>query len=358
MLTRVEAEVTRLMALFETAGAVRVAPAALQPADTLLDLYGEDIRGRAFVTSDDTGEWMLRPDFTVPVVQRHMAVGAGEARYAYAGPVWRRQPRGTARPREYLQAGFELFGGPDPAKADAEVFALIARAMADRPVQIATGDMGLVLAVIAGLDTSEARRAALRRHLWRPQRFNLLLERFAAPPARNPVLPSGDFKTAIAAVGKPIGTRQAEDVLARLNRLAEDAVAPPIPAAQVTVLSRILALRATAEDALAILRGLDHDMPSLDAAIEVFEARLEALQHHGFDPDTLPFEGAFGRTSMEYYDGFVFGFISPERPDLPVLASGGRYDALTDVLGGAEGGTPAVGAILRPEAILALDPGT
>ena len=44
----------------------------------LLDLYGEDIRARAYVTSDALrGEQMLRPDFTVPVVQMHMAERGG-----------------------------------------------------------------------------------------------------------------------------------------------------------------------------------------------------------------------------------------------------------------------------------------
>ena len=53
----------------------------LQPAGTLLDLYGEDIRARAYVTDDPVrGEMMLRPDFTVPVVQAHMAHGGGSAR--------------------------------------------------------------------------------------------------------------------------------------------------------------------------------------------------------------------------------------------------------------------------------------
>ena len=37
---------------FVTAGAQVVDPPVLQPADLLLDLYGEDIRGRAYVTSD------------------------------------------------------------------------------------------------------------------------------------------------------------------------------------------------------------------------------------------------------------------------------------------------------------------
>jgi histidyl-tRNA synthetase len=69
-----------LRATFEAAGAVVVEPPVLQPAETLLDLYGEDIRARAYITSDALrGEQMLRPDFTVPVVQMHMAHGAEPA---------------------------------------------------------------------------------------------------------------------------------------------------------------------------------------------------------------------------------------------------------------------------------------
>ena len=81
-----------LRANFEVAGAVVVEPPVLQPAETLLDLYGEDIRARAYMTNDALrGEQMLRPDFTVPVVQMHMADGAEPARYTYAGEVFRRQ---------------------------------------------------------------------------------------------------------------------------------------------------------------------------------------------------------------------------------------------------------------------------
>ncbi|MEM9242368.1 MAG: ATP phosphoribosyltransferase regulatory subunit, partial [Pseudomonadota bacterium] len=73
----VRTEAARLMKVFEGAGAVPVDAAILQPAEVLLDLYGEDIRARAYVTSDALrGEQMLRPDFTVPVVQMHMAHGA------------------------------------------------------------------------------------------------------------------------------------------------------------------------------------------------------------------------------------------------------------------------------------------
>ena len=49
---------------------------------------------------------------------------------------------------------------------------------------------------------------------------------------------------------------------------------------------------------------------------------------------------------MEYYDGFVFSFTAAPA-DLPPVASGGRYDALTSVLGQGRS-IPAVGGVIRP----------
>ena len=108
MTTRAEvlAKAAALRARFEQAGALPVETPVLQPAETLLDLYGEEIRARAYVTSDALrGEQMLRPDFTVPVVQMHMAHGAEPARYTYAGEVFRRQENDPDRANEYLQVG-------------------------------------------------------------------------------------------------------------------------------------------------------------------------------------------------------------------------------------------------------------
>jgi ATP phosphoribosyltransferase regulatory subunit len=189
--TRAEAE--RILAAFRAAGAVPVEADILMPAGTLLDLYGEDIRARAYVTSDPIlGEMMLRPDFTVPVVQAHMTNGAEPARYCYMGEVFRRQEHLGARAREYLQVGFEVFDRADPAGADAEVFALIARALAPLSLRAATGDMGLLIAAVAGLSTTDRRKAALLRHIWRPRRFRALLDRFAGrvpvPPTRAALL--------------------------------------------------------------------------------------------------------------------------------------------------------------------------
>jgi ATP phosphoribosyltransferase regulatory subunit len=109
----------------------------------------------------------------------------------------------------------------------------------------------------------------------------------------------------------------------------------------------------TATAAASELRALARGLPGLLAAVERFEARLAAFAARGIAPERLRFEASFGRTTLEYYDGMVFGAMPRGRHDLPPVASGGRYDALTRVLGAGRG-VPAVGGIIRPEALVAL----
>ncbi|WOI55508.1 ATP phosphoribosyltransferase regulatory subunit [Palleronia sp. LCG004] len=341
----------RLLAAFLAAGAERVEPEILLPAETLLDLYGEDIRTRAFVTAGpDGGEAMLRPDFTVPVVQRHMATRDGPARYAYAGEIFRRQTD-SDRPHEYFQAGYEVFGD-DAAEADAEVFATIHAELAPLAPRITTGDTAILTAAVAGLEASERRKAALMRHIWRPRRFRALLERFAGkapmPPARAALLGSED---PLAGAGPEIGLRERAEIAERIEALRADAQEPPLSANLVALLDGLLDLSAPARDALERLRDIAVDLPAILPSVEGLAQRLSALEARGIDVGNLSFEGSHGRSTMEYYDGFVFTFQLPNRPDLPPLATGGRYDALTRALGGADG-IRAVGGVIRPAVML------
>jgi len=349
------AEAARLRALFEQAGAVPVETAILQPAATLLDLYGEGIRARAYTTTDALkGEQMLRPDFTVPIVEMHMAHGAEPARYTYAGEVFRRQEDDPERASEYLQVGYEVFARDDSARADAEVFALIHRILEPLGLRAATGDIGILMAAVNGLRTTERRKAALRRHIWRPRRFRALIDRFSGrapvPESRAALLAMDD---PMAQAGPLIGLRDESEIAARIAALREDAKAAPISDAEVGLIDAILAVRETSLDALKQLRDIAKDLPAISAAVDQLAARLEALEGQGIDVAALHFEASYGRTQMEYYDGFVFGFTAEDRPDLPPVATGGRYDALTRRLGqGRE--IPAVGGMIRPGLVLAL----
>jgi ATP phosphoribosyltransferase regulatory subunit len=327
----------------------------LLPAGALLDLYGEDIRGRAYLTADPLrGEMVLRPDFTVPVVQMHMESHADPARYTYSGKVFRKQDTDETRANEYVQVGYEVFDGQNPAVADAQVFAAIAEGLQGLPVRAATGDIGVLMAAVRGLRTTDDRKAALLRHIWRPRRFKALLNRYGGktkvPETRRALLASAD---PFADVGPDIGLRSKAEVTARIAALRGDAAAPPIAGEEIALIDAILALRETTPHVLSALRDIAVDMPAIGAAVARMDARVTALAARGVDVDALEFEGSYGRTSLEYYDGFVFGFYATERPDLPPIATGGRYDALTAQLGQGRA-VPAVGGVIRPDLVLGL----
>jgi ATP phosphoribosyltransferase regulatory subunit len=352
----VQARAAQLRVRFEAAGAQVVDVPLLQPADTLLDLYGEDIRARAYVTSDALrGEQMLRPDFTVPVVEAHMRHGAEPARYTYSGKVFRRQEHYPERPNEYLQVGYEVFDREDAAAADAEVFALFALQVRGLPLRAATGDIGILMAAVQGLNTTEKRKAALMRHIWRPRRFRALLDRFAGrtpvPETRKKLLETeGDLTGSAPQLGK----RRAAEVQARVEALRADSKAPPIAEHELLALEALMAVRETVPYAIEQMRDIAVDLPQINPALDRLDARTAAMKARGVDVENLDFEASYGRTSMEYYDGFVFGFYAEARPDLPPIASGGRYDALTRQLGQGEE-IPAVGGVLRPYLMVQLE---
>src|SRR5213080_642813 len=142
--TAPDARADALVASYVHAGYARVAPAMLQPAEPFLDLSGEDIRKRMFLTVDPQGrELCLRPDLTIPVSRDYLAsprAGKAEA-CCYLGPIFRHRTaevsgsstegeapterrRGLEEPAEFMQAGIESFGRCDTAAADADILVL------------------------------------------------------------------------------------------------------------------------------------------------------------------------------------------------------------------------------------------
>ncbi|MFV0293860.1 MAG: ATP phosphoribosyltransferase regulatory subunit [Paracoccus sp. (in: a-proteobacteria)] len=337
-----------LMAAFRDAGATEVAPDILLDAATLLDLYGEDIRARAYLTHDPVrGEVVLRPDFTVPVVQMHMEAGAEPARYCYLGEIFRKQDHDDTRPdtprdNEYLQAGFEVFAH-DP-EADAEVFALFHRLLAPYRLMATMGDMDILLDAIRTLPVSKPRRNALLHHIWRPSRFSRLLKRYSEPATRRPFPDSTAPWT---------GLRTGPEMETRMETLTSEPAEIPLPAQWTHLLARLFAIDAPAPRALDQLRSIAVEMPAINAATERLAQRLNQLSARGISPETIRFATSHGRETMEYYDGMTFTFTASQ-PDWPPVASGGRYDALTAQLG-QDRTIPAVGGIIRPGLVAELE---
>ena len=111
-----------ILALFAARGAATVDVPVIQPADPFLDMAGEDLRRRIFLTESETGATLcLRPEFTIPVCLDHIASQAGTPRrYSYLGEVFRQRREGG---NEFFQAGIEDLGDRDTARADARSLA-------------------------------------------------------------------------------------------------------------------------------------------------------------------------------------------------------------------------------------------
>ena len=352
-----------IRAPFAAFGGTRVDAPVLQPLSLLLDLAGEGLRARLFVVqSESAEEQALRPDFTSPVVQSHIASGAPAGRYVYEGKAFLAPEPGSELPSEFLQIGAELFGtGADPCADDARVAALawtasVAGGRTD--LSLLLGDPGLFRGILQALAVAPSAALRLERALSSPRALALALGREPAADdsrhARLADLLSGlgeaDATALLEEVWRlsgiaPVGGRSAAEIVHRLTARAEAARAPGLTAAQVAGIEAFLAISGpprTALDEIARLAG--PAAAALAPLLDGWRRRLAALAAAGVPERALTLTTAFVRP-FGYYDGMLFEVRSDALgPDQPV-AAGGRYDALPSRFGGTPG---AVGCMVRP----------
>lgn len=357
-----DARAQSLVAAYERAGYARIAPAILQPADAFLDLSGEDIRARMYLTTDREGrEYCLRPDFTIPVAQTYLASpAAGRAQgFCYLGPVFR--DRGGA-PSEIVQAGIESFGRTDIAAADAEILALGIEAAAHYGItapSIRVGDIGVFSALVEALDLTPAWKRRLVKDFNRKADLAHDLERLTLGAANGgkadyqgvlAALAGSDPKGARALVADllsiagitTVGGRTVGEIADRFLEQAALGATPSLPHGTRSLIERCLAISGDPDEAAAAIRKIaDEAGISLSGALDRLESRTGFLAARGIDVRRIRFEGAFGR-GMDYYTGFVFELHDPKARVSGPLIAGGRYDGMLTRLGAATP-MPAVG---------------
>jgi ATP phosphoribosyltransferase regulatory subunit len=348
-----DARAEALVASYERAGYVRVAPAMLQPAEPFLDLSGEDIRRRMYLTTAPDGdEFCLRPDLTIPVSRDYLAsalVGK-PASYCYLGPVFRHR---TDAPAEFLQAGIESFGRSDKGAADAEMLSLGLEATAHYGIatpDIQIGDVALFASLIAGLELPPAWKRRLIKDFNRKTNLAQDLDRLVlggnnARPEYQGVLaalagsdPEGAHALitdllSIAGINA-VGGRSIGEIAGRFLEQSALGASAKLPRDVRGLIERFLAIEGNPDEAAAALRALAGDskmMPALAPALDQFESRTGFLEARGIDVKRVRFSTAFGR-GFDYYTGFVFEMTDPKRTGDPLVA-GGRYDELLTRLG-------------------------
>jgi ATP phosphoribosyltransferase regulatory subunit len=349
----------QLVASYVRAGYTPIEPPVVQPAEPFLDLSGEDIRRRMFLTSDPHGrELCLRPDLTIPVSRAYLqSPAAGKAAaFCYLGAVFRHR-EGLAA--EFLQAGIESFARQDKAAADAEMLALGLEATTLYGLaapDIRVGDVGLFSAFVAALDLAPAWKRRLVKDFNRKWSLAHDLDQLALAAASGPpeyqgvlaALAGSDPRAAhhlvtdllsIAGI-EAVGGRSVAEIAERFLEQAALGAGTRLSRETRALIERFLAVRGDPDEAAGELRALAADAKlSLGAALDLFETRTGFLAARGIDVRAIHFSTAFGR-GFDYYTGFVFE-LHDARSKGPLIA-GGRYDGLLSRLGAREP-IPAVG---------------
>jgi ATP phosphoribosyltransferase regulatory subunit len=348
-----------LVGSYMRAGYAQIEPPVLQPAEPFLDLSGEDIRRRMFLTTDPEGrELCLRPDLTIPVSRDYLASPAAgkPAGFCYLGTVFRHREGAAA---EFIQAGIESFGRADKAAADAEMLALGVEATTQYGMsapEIRMGDVGLFAAFIAALDLAPVWKRRLIKDFNRKSSLAHDLDQLTLPPANGSkeyqgvlaALAGSDPKAAHALVTDllsiagiaTVGGRSVAEIADRFLEQAALNAPTRLPRETRALIERFLSLKGDPDDAAGELRALAADAKlSLDPALDLFETRTGFLAARGVEVRAIKFSTAFGR-GFDYYTGFVFELHDQRGTN--ALVAGGRYDGLLTRLG-ARAPIPAVG---------------
>ena len=345
---------------FLAAGFERTEPPVLHPAAIFLDMSGEEVRRRLFLTAGAAGEELcLRPEYTIPVCRAYLNSdrAGGIAEYSYLGPVFRAR---AGQGGEQTQTGLESFGRKDAEAADAEVFALsleAAMAAGGGALAVRVGDAGLFEAMLDSLAIPAPWRRRLRRGVARGRGLDAILNR----PSQGALtqagvlaaLESADHAGAKALVEdllaiagiETVGGRSAGEIADRFLEQASLRSGEPIEAEKRAVLEAFLAISDDPDQAAIELRRLAGSARlDLAAALDAFEMRNGFIAARGARIEDIRFSAAFVR-DFDYYSGFVFEAHDPATPGAKTALAGGRYDGLARRLG-AGVDIPAVGAAI------------
>ena len=349
-----------LLAEFDARGTTRVSTPVIQPAEPFLDMAGEDLRRRIFLTESETGASLcLRPEFTIPVCLRHIETATGTPkRYSYLGEVFRQRREGS---HEFYQAGIEDLGERDTAAADAraigDAVGILSRLVPGRALAVTLGDQAVFEAVVRALGLPLGWQKRLIHAFGDIAHLEALLDRLARPQ------PVAGLDPDIAAL---LLANREEELVARIDRTMQEtgystnASRSPLEIARrlkdkltlaetrldggaLLLLREFLTLRLPLADASSALAGFaDAAGLDLDPALDRFNARLAALAGSGLDLSGMTYRAAFGRP-LDYYTGLVYEVTVAGSP--AVLGGGGRFDRLLTLLG-ARDHIPAVGFAL------------
>jgi len=281
---------------FRGSGYRLIQPPLVEHLDSLLTGTGHDLDLQTFKVVDPLSGRMLglRADITPQVarIDAHLLNESGVTRLCYAGSVLRAVPAGSAKTREVMQIGAELFGEPGIG-GDLEVLGLLLSALTAagaRGLHLDLGHVGVYRALAAGAGLADSGEDT-------------------------------ELHTAL----------QAKDVQSVAELTAR------LPAAWRDALAALPSLYGPAREVLDAAKTQLPDTPAIRNAL----ATLAELARAGEPQVEALHIDLADLTGYHYHNGAIFSVFTPGEPES--IGRGGRYDGVGKAFGRSR---PATGFTL------------
>ena len=335
-----------IIKIFKKDGFVLSEPDVLLDSDYIIQRSGENFRKLMLTFEDDTGKSMcLRPDLTVASCIKYLKENSkATSKIFYSGQAYRR----SSNPKEKIindQLGIEIIGSKKKAVDDEKVLKTILKSIDKTKIgniTIKVGDVSLFEKLIESLKIPERWKLRLKRHFWRPQYFEDLLNRLETNSDVDPMAIDLDKKKFSEMKNldqnKEIANRKVSEILSRFDRKIKDPRSFSENKKIVKIIREFLKINCSIDKIERILK----DFIKKYKLSKNILSDLTAIKNLSKISYKTIFSTNFGR-DIEYYTGMVFEIYNSSKKE---IARGGRYDGLLKSLGSKKN-ISAVGAAIN-----------
>ena len=219
-----------IIKVFKKDGFVLSEPDVLLDSDYIIQRSGENFRKLMLTFEDDAGKSMcLRPDLTVASCIKYLKDNSkANSKIFYSGQAYRRSKNSKDKVIND-QLGIEIFGSKNRSIDDLKVLKTITNSIEKikiKKTSIKVGDVSLFQKLIESLKIPERWKMRLKRHFWRPQYFEDLLNRLETNSDVDPAAVELDKKKfsemTNADQSKEIANRKVSEILSRFDKKIKD----------------------------------------------------------------------------------------------------------------------------------------
>ena len=335
-----------IIKVFKKDGFVLSEPDVLLDSDYIIQRSGENFRKLMLTFEDDTGKSIcLRPDLTIASCIKYLKDNTKKnSKIFYSGQAYRRSI-GSKDKIINDQLGIEILGSKNKSTDDLKILKTIASSIKKikiKKISIKVGDVSLFQNLIDSLKIPARWKVRLKRHFWRPQYFEDLLNRLESNSDVDPTSIDLDKKKYSAMKNldqnTEIANRKVSEILSRFDRKIKDPRSFSENKNVVTIIRGFLKINCSIDKLEKTLKSFVKKNKLSKSIIK----DLSIIKNLTKINSKIIFSTDFGR-DIEYYTGIVFEIYNSSKKE---IARGGRYDGLLKSLGSKKN-IPAVGAAIN-----------